>query len=120
MSSNPAAPLVQRRESGQILVVFALALFALVALLALVLDGGNVYVQRRTAVTAADAGALAGARALQNATASTDVATVRSDLTAFAQANAFGVQPSVPCAYFVDTSGNAINGAGILNDGTIA
>jgi hypothetical protein len=38
-------------------------LVGLLAMLALVLDGGNVYTQRRQAQLAADAGALAGARA---------------------------------------------------------
>jgi hypothetical protein len=48
-------------EGGQSLVLIALVIFALVALLALVLDGGMAYAQRRAAQNAADAGALAGA-----------------------------------------------------------
>ncbi len=48
---------------GQILVIVTLMLVALFAMLALVLDGGNLYTQRRSAQLAADAGALAGARA---------------------------------------------------------
>ncbi len=46
---------------GQILVIFALALLALLAVSALVLDGGQIFMNRRSAQTAADAGALAGA-----------------------------------------------------------
>ncbi len=101
------------------MVVFALSLLALAALLGLVLDGGNIYVQRRTAVAAADAGALAGTRALLNATSSTDLDVIRTDLTTFARANAFGVQPTVSCAYFVDRNGTRLGGAGIVNDGTV-
>jgi hypothetical protein len=48
-------------ERGQSLVLIALVIFALIALLALVLDGGMAYAQRRAAQNAADAGALAGA-----------------------------------------------------------
>jgi hypothetical protein len=48
-------------ERGQSLVVMALLFLAFVAILALVLDGGNAYAARRTAQNAADSGALAGA-----------------------------------------------------------
>ena len=50
------------REYGQSVVLVALMLVGLIAMLALVLDGGNYYTQRRIAQVAADAGALAGAR----------------------------------------------------------
>nr|MBC7243922.1 hypothetical protein [Chloroflexota bacterium] len=53
-----------RRESGQVLVIVALFLVALLAMLALVVDGGNIYRQRRQMQNAADAGAIAGARVL--------------------------------------------------------
>ena len=36
-----------RRESGQVLVIFALALIAIVAMTGLVIDGGGTFVQRR-------------------------------------------------------------------------
>ncbi len=54
----------RRDESGQALVVVALFLVGLLAVLGLVLDGGNLYLQRRALQNAADAGALAGAREL--------------------------------------------------------
>ena len=50
------------KEMGQSLVIFAVAIVAIVAMLALVLDGGFAFVNRRTAQNAADSGALAGAR----------------------------------------------------------
>jgi Flp pilus assembly protein TadG len=53
-----------QRERGQFLVLLVVMLIGLLAMLALVLDGGNVYAKRRSAQNAADAGALAGARAL--------------------------------------------------------
>ncbi len=52
------------REQGQSVVIVAVMLVALVGSLALVVDIGAAYAQRRTMQNAADAGALAGARAL--------------------------------------------------------
>jgi len=51
-------------QSGQSMVLVGLLLVILIGMLALVLDGGYAYLQRRGAQTAADAGALAGARQL--------------------------------------------------------
>lgn len=53
---------VERKQRGQILVLVAIMLVAMLAMLALVLDGGTAYAKRREAQNAADAGALAGAR----------------------------------------------------------
>ena len=57
-------PRPRLRERGQTLVVAALLLLVLLACLALSLDLGNIYAQRRLMQNAADAGALAGVRAL--------------------------------------------------------
>ncbi len=54
----------RRRQKGQTLVVVAVLLVVLIGFLGLVIDGGNVYAQRRQMQNAADAAALAGARAL--------------------------------------------------------
>ena len=48
-------------ERGQVLVIFALALIAIVAMTGLVLDGGSTFVQRRDQQNVADAAALAAA-----------------------------------------------------------
>ncbi len=85
--------------------VFGFGVFGLVALVALVLDGGNIYVQRRTTQLAADAAALAGARELRTAGATTPVSAIASAITSYAQANAFGLAPMALCAYFVATDG---------------
>jgi hypothetical protein len=50
-----------KMEKGQSLILVTLLLFAFLAILALVLDGGFLYYLRRNAQNAADAGALAGA-----------------------------------------------------------
>ncbi len=52
------------RENGQSILLFAIVLFGLVALTALIIDGGSLYLNRRGAQTAADAAALAGAHEL--------------------------------------------------------
>lgn len=49
-------------ESGQIAVILALAMVGLLAFTALAIDGGNMYLQKRNAQNAADAGAIAGTR----------------------------------------------------------
>lgn len=51
-------------ESGQTLVLVVIGFLAFIAILALVLDGGNAYAAKRQAQNAADSGALAGAQYL--------------------------------------------------------
>jgi Flp pilus assembly protein TadG len=51
----------ENSASGQFIVIFALALIALIAAVGLVLDGGSTFAQRRTQQSAADMAALAGA-----------------------------------------------------------
>lgn len=51
-------------ELGQTMVIIVISMTALLAFLALALDGGYVWAQRRKAQTAADSGALAGTRQL--------------------------------------------------------
>jgi Flp pilus assembly protein TadG len=55
-------------ESGQVLVIFAGGLVAIIAVAALVFDTGQSLVDRRTQQNAADAASLAGARYLPTAT----------------------------------------------------
>ena len=53
-----------RGRRGQALVLLGLAFAGFLALVALAIDGGNAFVQRRRAQNAADAAALSGARRL--------------------------------------------------------
>lgn len=55
-----------RDARGQVLVVFALALVAIVAMTGLVLDGGDTYVRRRDQQNVADAAAMAAGYAYAN------------------------------------------------------
>jgi hypothetical protein len=54
-------PPLDQRDTGQTLILFAFAIVGLVALAALIIDGGSIYLNRREAQTAADAAAMAGA-----------------------------------------------------------
>src|ERR1700682_2071526 len=67
-----AAPTRSAGSPGQIVALFAISVLAMVALLGLIIDGGNIYVQRRTTQNAADAASLAGTRALMEAFVRTD------------------------------------------------
>ena len=49
-------------ETGQMIPLFVIMLFAIIGVVALILDGGGILFNRRTAQAAADAGALAGAQ----------------------------------------------------------
>lgn len=49
------------RQRGQMLVIFAISLVAMIAMVGLVIDGGNAYAQQRATQNASDAAAEAGA-----------------------------------------------------------
>jgi Flp pilus assembly protein TadG len=59
-------PRTRRSERGQILVLFTLALVAIIAMVGLVLDGGGTFAQRRVEQNASDLAAIAGANAYLN------------------------------------------------------
>lgn len=61
---NRIAP--KRKERGSILVFVALSLASIVGVMGVVVDGSRVFAERRQMQNAADAAALAGARALDN------------------------------------------------------
>lgn len=56
----------QERERGQMLVIFALALVALVGMVGLIIDGGDSFLQRRDQQNVADAAAMAAGYASVN------------------------------------------------------
>ncbi|TMD66436.1 MAG: hypothetical protein E6I84_05580 [Chloroflexi bacterium] len=53
-----------RKQSGQAVVIVAVAVLVLAGILALALDGGGIYLDKRQLQNAADSGALAGAELL--------------------------------------------------------
>ena len=79
------------RERGQILVLFALGAVVLIAMVGLVLDGGDTYAQRRDEQNGADMAALAGANAYMNQPGSISVKqnAARSSAVAAATRNGY-------------------------------
>jgi hypothetical protein len=69
VTSRPAC---RRRERGQVLVIFALGLVAIVAMVGLVLDGGDTFVRKRDQQNVADHAAMAAgyAYAMSNGSSS--------------------------------------------------
>jgi len=61
MTTRSDEMMVHKKEKGQTIVLVVIVIFGLIAMAALMVDGGNAYFNRRDAQTAADAGALAGA-----------------------------------------------------------
>lgn len=59
---------IKKMEKGQILPIVVIGLVVLIGFAALILDGGALFLNRRTAQAAADAGALAGAHEICYAT----------------------------------------------------
>ena len=59
--SRPPRPMTQRPQGGQVIVIFGLALVAIVAMVALIVEGGNAFAQQRITQNGADAAANAGA-----------------------------------------------------------
>ncbi|HEX9832275.1 MAG TPA: pilus assembly protein TadG-related protein, partial [Mycobacterium sp.] len=88
---------LSRADRGQVLVLFALGLTAFVFVLALVLDGGRVYAERRRTQNAADAAATAGAAALKVTDIAGTLLTVQNAACKAAKDNGFG-------AGFMDSS----------------
>ena len=70
-------------QRGQILVLFVVALVAIVAGVGLVIDGGFAFAQRRNEQNAADLAAFAGANALLNSQNATTAALAASALNGF-------------------------------------
>jgi Flp pilus assembly protein TadG len=58
---NRTSRIDRRRDDGQIIVLFALALVAIVGMVGLVLDGGSTYAQRRSQQSAVDLATIAAA-----------------------------------------------------------
>ena len=79
-----------RSERGQILILFVLAVVAIVGMLGLVLDGGAAYAQRRAEQGVADLASMAGATAYLNTQGDVGTKTAAADAAARAIATANG------------------------------
>ena len=102
----------QRRGDGQILVLFALGLIALLAGVALVLEGGNAYQNQRSVQNGADAASEAGAVKIAQGLA-VGVAKTDAEVAAAVGSSSF-FNNITATAYYTDWQGNPIDSTGTI------
>lgn len=99
-------------SQGQVLVLLAVAMVAALAMVALIIDGGNAWAQQRRSQNAADAAAEAGAVKL--AERNVGVATTNQDvldrIVAAAEANGVDTSAQPVSAFYTDFPGDPISG----------
>jgi hypothetical protein len=100
--------MLRNRESGQSIIVIAMAVVALLALVALVVDVGNAYAHRRMVQNACDAAALAGARRLAERGLGKPVLEIQvlNEIKTYAEKN--GLDRNVVQAWFIDRNGERL------------
>ena len=96
-------PRATESNGGQGLVLLTLFLVTMIALVGLGVDGGSLYLHRRTMQNAADAAAFAGARLLSLSTR--DTPTIRSEIETYAGKNYVINPASNVTAYYTDDGG---------------
>ena len=104
--ANPA-PAPDRSSPGQTLVICALLFTVLLGALGLALDGGYLFIQRRSMQNAADAASLAGAEAISRNL--TDTQVTRAVLDAAAR-NGVPDALQVTCTFITNAYSRAITG----------
>ena len=97
---------------GQIIVMFAIFLVGLMGLLGLATDLGMAFAQRRTMQNSADAGALAGTRAVARWTA-TAPTSAQADVTIFVGANKMDTTPTIDECVYVSYNNTSQGGCGL-------
>lgn len=111
---------LNRHDDGQTLVYVALAMVALLAFVALAVDGGHVYAERRRMQNAADAGALAGAYEMCFGSAGRVVSTAQN--YAIDRNGAQSAEVTQPTSYQVNVVANETTNtffAGVIGLNTI-
>ena len=103
---------ISRQEHGQSIVIITLLIIGVIAMLGLILDGGNAYVQRRRMQNAADAAALAGGRQLALANGAGDNSggaeiLVKNAVNTYITANGGITSSNNLYAFFVDQNGGS-------------
>ena len=116
-------PVSRRHERGQVLVMFAIGLVALLAFAALAIDIGRLMAERRHLQTAADAGALAGCQYLVDGGVA-DVAGASARARSVAEVNiagspsgAIGTMAATPA--YDDANGDAVLAPDELSSGVV-
>ena len=108
-------------EEGQVLVIVALALVTLVAMVALVIDGGFAWGKQRDTQNAADAAAKAGASILADNIAGVSPARTDLDVENAVNASIDANVVDLPAAYYTNITGQMLTPAGaVTTDETAA
>jgi hypothetical protein len=102
----------QRRAEGQILVLFALGLIALLAGVALVIEGGNAYQNQRGVQNGADAASEAGAAMIARSLAG--VTKTDAEVASAVSSSAFFNNIAITTAYYTDWQGNPVDSNGAI------
>ena len=101
----------RRSQGGQVIVIFGLALLAIVAMVALIVEGGNAFAQQRITQNGADAAANAGAVVLAQ-TLSTPGTKSDGDVDQAVDSVAGSNNLVTWTGYYTNVAGNYINAAG--------
>jgi Flp pilus assembly protein TadG len=105
-----------RRDRGQILVIFVISVVAICAMVGLVLDGGSAFAQRRNEQNVADLAAMAGATAYLNTTGDTTAKRAAAEAAARTIATGNGYTHGTDNVVVdVATSANAFAGTVTVN-----
>ena len=115
-----------RAERGQVLVIVAVGLMAMVLMVGLVLDAGNGWAQQRDSQNASDSAAQAGALLLaenlpylaQDPPAT--VANFNADVAAAVNASATANNVPIEEAWYTDFDGDRVGGAPLIGPGALA
>ena len=104
----------ERMERGQVLILFAVFLVGMISVMALSVDLGVSFTERRAMQNAADAGALAGARAVLKSTAASPLS-ASSLVSAAAKSNAMriGTIDQISCSYVDDNDASVGDCSGV-------
>jgi hypothetical protein len=112
MSAHFVESRSRQRHGGQVIPFAALAMVAIIAIAALVLEGGNAYAQQRQTQNAADAGANAGAAVLATRFANSAIGDtqVRNAIQGTATANGLAAWTG----YYTNVAGQFLSTAGAI------
>ena len=110
---NPATP-GRQDERGQILVIVAVGLIAIIAMVALVVDGGFAWAKQRDTQNAADASAEAGATILMQNVAGVSPAKTDADVAAAVSQAATENGTTVDVAYYTNIDGALLTSGGAV------
>jgi Flp pilus assembly protein TadG len=109
VSANPHGR--TRRSEGQILVIFALGLIAMLGGVALVIEGGNAYQQQRSVQNASDAAAEAGTVVIAESLGTNGVAKTDTDVASAVSASAL-FNSIAASAYYTNWQGQPLDASG--------